>query len=410
MKVSSKRILQYALFIFLISAGGCASHKANSHSSAVSFEYDNGQVKERNLIVEGVPVFWGHQIIGADLARQFMLNLKTQKTEVAIVDSGFGDAESVKTKPEPVAFHGRATTSLIKHAAYGVAGVVDVKFQHTYESGAGFQQFLRKIRKDRVDLLQMAMSEMDAQAPLDLELIKTTKSTPTIIAAGNAENSVVSKADRATKAILVGCMARDESVCAYSRSAKFEKGLSGVLILAPGEPGVITDFIDPGTPFGATSAAAAMTAGAIANVISILGPLTPEQAHEILKRTAIPLASSPNGENRGHGYGLLNAYKLVRVAARVQTHMEQELHSKSAKDRQKLLLATLRNSHTYDFDEEARRTLEEAKAVFFEKSSKNPLDPRTARAFNLARVSFFLNPNQESKEFLNNMQTLVTQL
>ncbi len=120
--------------------------------------------------------------------------------------------------------------------------------------------------------------------------------------------------------------------------------------------------------FGGTSGAAPLVSGALADVISIIPDLAPDEAVHMLRKTAIP--TTINALREGHG--VLNYYKLLRVAARI--------HRLAAGEKQKIR-QLLYDDDVYDFSDEANQLREGVQADDGE------------RAFFSWRTAFFLNPD-----------------
>ena len=162
--------------------------------------------------------------------------------------------------------------------------------------------------------------------------------------------------------------------------SEFTRASEQLTISAPSDDYILS--IAAGTGefkiFGGTSGAAPLVSGALADVISILPNLKPDEATHMLQATAIPTAINALQE----GSGVLNYYKLLRVAAKIQ--------QAAAGDQQKIS-TLIDDAAMYDFRAEARQLRNTALA-----------EPEQA-FFNL-RKAFFLDPSDmETRHLLAEM-------
>ena len=121
--------------------------------------------------------------------------------------------------------------------------------------------------------------------------------------------------------------------------------------------------------FGGTSSATTLVSAALADTMSILPNLSREQAVLLLQNTALP-------NSYGDKVGLLNYYKLLRVAHR----LAEQGWSATAKSSKVLHDASL-----YDFRAEAEQLTQEAIT-----------SPSATTAFLKLRRAFFLDPDNSS--------------
>ena len=121
--------------------------------------------------------------------------------------------------------------------------------------------------------------------------------------------------------------------------------------------------------FSGTSGAAPMVSAALADVLSILPNLTRQHAGLLLQNTALP-------NTYGDEIGLLNYYKLLRVAHRLA---ERGWSATTGKE------AMLHDASLYDFRAEAEQLTQAALAA-----------PEFAVAFSKLRQAFFLDPDNSS--------------
>jgi hypothetical protein len=161
--------------------------------------------------------------------------------------------------------------------------------------------------------------------------------------------------------------------------------------------------------FSGTSGATPLVTAALANVKSIISELTTAQAAILLKKSSTPL--TPALVHHGPApLPLVNAYKLVRVANRMQKARWDDL-SPSQKD------AMLKNPALYNFQSEASQTLKTAlqKLTLLETEIRQDphafnlgVNPEKRAAFcqTLAKIlqnlrkSFLLDPTTDAQKFL----------
>lgn len=152
--------------------------------------------------------------------------------------------------------------------------------------------------------------------------------------------------------------------------SEFSRAGKELTISAPSDNYILSIAAGTGEikTFGGTSGAAPLVSGALADVISIIPDLSLDEATHMLQKTAITTSINTLQE----GSGVLNYYKLLRVAAKI--------HQTAAGDHQKIK-KLIYDDTMYDFSDEARQLQETALA-----------EPEQA-FFNL-RQAFFLNPNE----------------
>ena len=149
----------------------------------------------------------------------------------------------------------------------------------------------------------------------------------------------------------------------------FTRAGKHLTISAPSDADIQTIAAGTGelTSFGGTSGAVPLVSGALADVLSIIPNLNLDEAIHILQTTAIPTAINARDE----GSGVLNYYKLLRVA--------EKIHHAATGDQQKIKRLIYDDS-MYDFRAEAQQYQQAAQA-----------DP--ANALFALRLAFFLDPH-----------------
>lgn len=111
------------------------------------------------------------------------------------------------------------------------------------------------------------------------------------------------------RVIRVGGVDRTGVVNGFSESGK------DVVVLAPGDTTSVSFDGKKETLFGGTSAAAPVVTAALADLASFLPHLSLSEAKHILRKTAI--RTSTNEVSELNGTGVLNHYKLLRVAKKL---------------------------------------------------------------------------------------------
>ena len=196
-----------------------------------------------------------------------------------------------------------------------------------------------------------------------------------VLCAGNDfPTPLYGKGDRGTNklnVITVGSCAPTGYFSPFSRAGEH------LTISAPSDDYILSIAAGTGklTSFSGTSGAAPLVSGALADVISIIPDLTRDEATHMLQKTAI--ATSINALQEGSG--VLNYYKLLRVAAKIQ--------QTAAGDRHKIR-KLIYDDTMYDFSSAASQLQDTALA-----------EPEQA-FFNL-RAAFFLDSsNLETRHLL----------
>ena len=168
----------------------------------------------------------------------------------------------------------------------------------------------------------------------------------------------------------------------------FSQEGNAVTVLAPAGSFALSFRAEYGnTPayvaFGGTSAATPEVCGSLINAKLFLGNLTTQNAKQLLRKTSTPLFHNVMGD-RKNGAGMLNHYKLVRVAARLSERGIDGAKSEAFADEK-----------IYDFKSEASALLIEGK------KNLSAIDCETKKSGLLAlRKSFLLEPTSESAQLL----------
>ena len=349
-----------------------------------------GNLRRKKFYTE----FWPHEAIGTVEVREFLQELSNQgyplsASDVAVIDMGFPyDASGTKLSQAAESFlnlkegyqlkkgraanrddakigrHGMQVASIIAgkspvgtsinaRISYLEDSIYDLEEINIPSSGVvnfswsrpPTSEFDRKLsnalRLDLIpDSLDIPEAELDRLLGGDAIIVQ---------AAGNefpdsdaywkvkAGIEVINNSDLVdfgSRVIKVGSVAPDGFVSSFSKTGK------DVVVLAPSDNSIISYDGKKQLNFGGTSGAAPLVTAALADVLSILPELKRSEARELLQRTAIK--TSINEVSDMNGAGVLNHYKLVRVAKRLAD-------LGYPKNR-----AALFNDALYDFSAEAR--------------------------------------------------------
>ena len=165
------------------------------------------------------------------------------------------------------------------------------------------------------------------------------------------------------RVIQVGSVDEMGVVSAFSESS------DNVVVLAPGDFKAVRAFDGKKTTmFGGTSASTPLVSAALADVAAFLPRLHKNEAEHLLRQTAIK--TSTNEVSELNGAGVLNHYKLLRVAERLAEHGWPQ-------NREMLF-----DEQLYDFSDEAHTLLKEAQKASNDDTLLQQL-----------RTAFFLDPD-----------------
>lgn len=168
------------------------------------------------------------------------------------------------------------------------------------------------------------------------------------------------------RVIRVGGVDHAGVVSGFSESGK------DVVVLAPGNTTTVSFDGKKETLFGGTSAAAPVVTAALADLASFLPNLSKSEAKHILRKTAV--RTSTNEVSELNGAGVLNHYKLLRVA--------KKLADGGYPQNRQLLFS----DELYDFRAEAEE--------LFAAAELDKADPDTY--MRKLRTAFFLDPDNET--------------
>ena len=247
---------------------------------------------------------WGQEIIGSDLATDF-LSMHPQKSNVrvAIVDI-FGPLEArsptAKNASEllgPITSersHGNQVMDLIEDPMFGGSSQV------TWTQFSSADQLMR-LSDSQAQIVNISMGDfsVDISEHQYDEVARFVQSGKTVVkSAGNAfpENS---RYDDIPGLIRVGAMEPNGLVSPYSQN--------GATVMVPAS-GI---FNSAKETFGGTSAAAPLTTASLINVMAYLPAISSDEINKLIERTSIPTFEA---KLTGNKKNMLNSYKMVRIA------------------------------------------------------------------------------------------------
>ena len=364
-----------------------------------------------------VSKFGYYEMTGTVEARSLMAQLQREghqlhEADVAVFDTGFvADASGKKLSKEAEQFfnlkddyrlqgerqktrsvadeednyHGMQVASLITgRAPIGASANARIKLLSHFTVGDGLPpativNFSWTQHDNLFDIGSVLYGDayIQAKAAADAELIARLLHHPDTVvvqAVGNDFPNYVNIFNRlsfegrkqdllGSRVIQVGSVDQMGVVSAFSESSE------NVVVLAPGDfEGVRAFDGEKITKFGGTSASTPLVSAALADVAAFLPRLHRNEAEHLLRQTAIK--TSTNEVSELNGAGVLNHYKLLRVAKRLADRGW-------AQNRTMLF-----DEQLYDFSDEAHTLFEAA---------KNASDNDTL--LQQLRTAFFLDPD-----------------
>ena len=323
-------------------------------------------------------VFWAQHYVGADLLREELKQQNIRNDDLYSL-VGIWDA--------PYKNHGEYVSQII--AGPRASAVIPINDPLPFQMP--FQRMINLFRReDYPSYINYSMRWDLTMSPITSYL--STRGVTFVIAAGNHKMPLslsLTETSLNKKAIVVS------SLTPLGFPSKFT-GYGAVTVSAPSNNSIRSyDYEGNATFFGGTSGATSLVTGTLAGFTLLSRHhLTVRQADYLLRKTAIPLPRLP----RKHllGAGMLNAYKIGRVALRIR---EQCQRDPSGFRRDECLSNLLESKQTYHFSEMSDRFFREAQASFEETSSVD--DCKKTEAFSNLRRAFLLNPtNVEVLKYL----------
>jgi hypothetical protein len=312
--------------------------------------------------------YWGQQLVGGDLAKEVVrLTQLSRRPKIAIIDESYfmpkllawdpshlADYDSPQVpQVDPVSGltrdHGtRAANLLFSPSEVSLSEKAELVALYN-SKGRGFAAALPLMERALPKIISMSLTVYSKD---EVPLRQLAEQYTLVASAGNEFPAPVSTIKSTLPLIRVGSMSGWGAVARYSSSGE------SVDILAPSGEGIVS-FSETGhVSFTGTSAAAPVVAGSLTNVLSLFSGLGREQLRHLLQHTAIPLIWSEQVP-RKNGAGLVNAYKLAKVAFRLQEFGSNPLASN-----------TLEGATIYDFLISANAELLHAKAWLKEATTK----------------------------------------
>jgi hypothetical protein len=341
-------------------------------------------VESRGFKPGPVAPLWAYEVIGADLSRRVIEQEKdTLTTPVGIMDSSISPrmakgpfSPAVRAKidkgwfkhidPEgDVDSHGAlAINCLFANGIYGVAAKAEIVgiAPSGYDNSPEYIEASHDIFScGEPKIINFSSDSKGSQFAFPF-LESISKKAILVHSAGNQYDGFRASIDRnqtRLNVISVGALYPNGLTTNYSQDG------TGVVVTAPGEEIKVDDGKGGYRNFGGTSGAAPLVAGALANVFSILGSLTVDEARLLLKNTAIPTPNS-NQKPSKNGAGTLNALKMVEVARRLK-QLHWALMNPAEKEN------ILKDVSLYDFTQLTK----EEKSQDDDPVGQDPLSPET---------------------------------
>ena len=333
--------------------------------------------------------FWAQELVGADLVREELKKappLPEDYKLIAVLDD-FKKKEAPLTPvneppppPDPT-LHGISVRNLISSDREGVSvlpalhpGQIDDLHTHLPSETLEVTGLLKNKQVSFINyclgptqkpglLNQKRESE---HLSIENEAFKSLPDSIIVNSAGNwFMKPIPEKHIQSPNMIIVGSFSPAGLVSGFSQSD------SKVSVLAPSDY-YITSLNNEGEyeSFGGTSGASPLVTGALAAFEWLSGHHpSPEEAKHLLEQTAIPTLESVFENPPRNGAGILNAYKLARVAQRLKNRCQTNTAC---------LRAEIQNTDLYQFPKNDH--LYHQIATVFPECAKNQAGPLPRRA------------------------------
>ena len=315
---------------------------------------------------ENPGVFWAQELVGADLLREELKEQGGFTFEDVAGMIGIWDA-SVRTHGEFVSNliagpHASAVIPLDEPLSYDDLGEV-INGQINYVKKYG--QFYRECHRTG-NCPTYINNSMHWPAPTiaNTASMMSSRGSTLITIAGNRERPVYSEKNTTAenqRTIVVA------SLDLLGFPSGFTSYNDGVTISAPADNHIRSyNFAGEPKTFGGTSGSTPLVTGALGG-FSLLShySLATHEARHLLMKTAIPIPSLP--ESHLVGAGMLNAYKMGRVALRLKEQCKQ--YPPGFRSRYECMADALRTEQVYRFEKESILLTNEAVEAFPECSS-----------------------------------------
>jgi len=295
--------------------------------------------------------YWALEYVGSDLAKRFVGSIEgLTESSAGVIDSGYFP-ENLRSKiREDTIFkidtndqslfypdHSKMVANLMFHPTLGSSQNSYVGAFIAFGGDPLLRETAETLKDSNTSVINLSVVLENSERPVPYinALIENGKTL--VFASGNNYPHEQEIPLSNSKILNVGAVDPTGMVSVYSLQSDY------VDILAPSGFEILTTSDNEEYElFNGTSAAAPLVSGIVADLKSILPRLTPAEVEYLVKRTAIPLTSNITGQN---GSGMINAYKLMRVADRIRN----SLMADESFD--------LQNDSFYDFSEEAKGLL-----------------------------------------------------
>ena len=359
------------------------------------FVYYPKGVQPKDRLKDGkLSFYWAQELIGADLLRKD-LEKKDQsqlpKNFIAVFDT---DADG-----NECAVHTEQVESIIsnqrQHAVLPQIGD-RMKFNPTVEP-KDYRNSSIGMSNDVYHFINNSMSWKEDPIIYNA-FADLTPSSIVIISSGNDYPKPLQplkiKTSRELNTILVGSLSSDGLVSDFSQQG------SEVYILAPAGR-ELTSANDEGAycKFGGTSGAAPLVTASLAGFEWLSGyHPTPEEAKNLLKKTAIPTIHSAFEKPKRNGHGILNTYKLGWLTKK----LKKLCRKKSKEEKILCFKQAIRDDNTYRVSLKEDIVYGHINKAFPECNDKeNPSDvphittcEEKQKALEVLRKSVLLNPER----------------
>ena len=298
---------------------------------------------EQNFMEGKLSDYWAQELIGADLSKKEIEKIPppSQENFISVFDGGGSHTYRVRnliSSPSPYAllpeigdkiflfrtkYEGEYFLRLSNLRQEGFPSFINHSMHWYCSQNSEFFEC------SQANEIYNVFKELSSQTVLVTASANYFPSIPSL-------NSVKSKASKDFHAIIVG------SFSPYGFVSDFSQEGEELHILAPSDYFLTVDSGNHINRFDGTSGAAPLVTGALAGFEWIAGyHPTGEEAKILLEKTAIPTLHSHESP-RQNGAGLLNAYKLARLAVRL----------KALCDTENCFQQEIRNSASYQFPQD----------------------------------------------------------
>ena len=305
-------------------------------------------------------LFWAQHYVGADLLRQ---DIEKMEVDADTVRSLIGIWDTSQRN------HGEYVSHLV--AGPTPAAVIPLDQALAYFKGDIFTACLE--RSSCLPYINYSMEWLENYFLADMAFRLSSKGSTLITSADNDRSAVgpaKSGSAREGNIILV------TSLAPSGHPSSFTNYADSTTVAVPSDRSMRSyDFEGEAGIFGGTSGAAPLVTGALGGFSLLSGyALGTREIERLLKKTAIPLAGLPRSNLIGAG--MLNAYKIGRVADRL---------TQRCGEKKECMASLLKTEELYDFDGEF-----DWEGVAFDQ-----LGPcQKTAAFSDLRRAAFLNPQR----------------